>query len=531
MQRKKRIAVLLALASGAASGFVLPANPALAQLTSLNNTPSSTMATLARKVVESNPDIAAQRHQVRIAKARLETAEAGFLPTIEANGQVQKREIDVKKGGNGDSKFIAGQVAVEARLRVYDGDRTFNAVEVAKAELASAEAILAATISDKLLQLLTSAADVHLGRKIREYSQMQSDAIGEQVRATSRRLEFGESTLTDESLGKARLATSQAGILAATEELNVSSYNFRAVSGQSATAVPPLSGLAPVPDSLIKAQNQAIATSPRLLAAQLNTEASKASVDFAEGSLLPQLDAVGGYEYLTGGVSNLFTGKLPNDRSAVYGGIELRVPVFQPRDHAEIRRTRAVRDQRLSQIEVAERTVTEEVAISWTRWQSAKSTILAAEMAVAEIEKAAEGIKKESVGGNRTLADVLDAQNELLSARVTLERAIRNEFVARAGLLAATGGLTPESVLAGGSYSKASVSSRPEISSLGRRAEQAPPSATATPLQPGTSIIDAALDDNASPKARDPNRPEASSLGRKSSLPARDAAPISGQKR
>lgn len=528
--RRPRLGLGMSFACGIVAALALPVGLAFARPVTITNVPSSTMAALARHVVETNPNIATQRQQVRIAAARLEAAEAGFLPTVEANGLVQKREIDVKKGGNGDAKFVAGQASVAARWRVYDGDRTFNAVKVSQAELASAEAVLAATISDTLLALLTSAADVHLNRRIKEYSQMQSDAIGEQLRATARRLEFGESTLTDESLAKARLATSQAGILAATEELNVSGYNFRAVSGQSASTVPPLAALAALPDSLTRAQTIANDASPRLLAAQRNADASKTGVSFATGALLPQLDAVGGYEYLTGGVTNLFTGKLPNDRSALFGGIELRLPIFQPRDYAEIRRARAVRDQRLSQTDTAVRTVTEEVAISWTRWQSAKSTIVAAEAAVAAIEKAADGIKKESIGGNRTLAEVLDAQNELLSARVTLERAIRNEFVARAGVLAATGGLTAESVLGGNVLGKTDHSTRPQLSSLGRKVDR-PARPTTLPLPaPGNPQPESAGEESGFGSAGIFGRPAVSSLGRNTNGVARDAAVTQAEK-
>ena len=519
MQGSSKIYRGLWLASGIAVAVVMPpgsacAQPSLTQSNIFTGVPASTMATLARNVTETNPDITNQRQQVRIAVARLDAAKAGYMPTIEANGIVQKRELDVKNGGPGDAKFIAGQAAIEARLRVYDGNRTYNAIQVAKAELASAEAILAATVSDILLRLLTSAADIHLDRKVKQYSQMQSDAIGEQLRATSRKLQFQESTLTDESLAKARLATSQAGILSATEQLNVSGYNFRAVSGQSATTVPALAPLASLPDSLTQAQNLANANSPRLLAAQLNAEAGKTGVFFARGALMPQLDAVGGYEYLTGGVANLFSGKLPDDRSALYGGIELRVPVFQPRDYAEIRRARAVRDLRLSQTNAAVRTVAEEVSISWTRWQSAKNTIVAAEAAVAAIEQAAEGIKKESIGGNRTLAEVLDAQNELLSARVTLERAIRNEYVARAGVLATTGGLTAASVLEGRAPNRTDNPTRPELSPLGGKVIEPAPGNVLTSPAINDPIIETFANEVASGRESS-TRPAVSTLGRK----------------
>ena len=86
--------------------FAIAATPLLAQSASPTAAPSSTMAALARQVVISSPDIAAQRHQVRVAAARLQAAEAGYLPTIEANGTVQRREIDIKNGSSTSGCFF-----------------------------------------------------------------------------------------------------------------------------------------------------------------------------------------------------------------------------------------------------------------------------------------------------------------------------------------------------------------------------------------------------------------------------------------
>lgn len=526
MQRKLRVCGGLTLAMGILATGLTQVESASAQSYASNGAPASTMDALARIVVETNPEVAAQREQVRIARARMQAAEAGFLPSVQGNGLVQKRMIDVKDGGNGDARFIAAQASVEARVRVYDGDRTYNAVQASKAEVASAEAALQGLISDVLLDLLTSAADVHSERRIRQYSQQQSDAINEQLRATSRRLEFGEATKTDESLAKARLASSQAGILSATESLNVSGNRFKAVSGQSATVVPPLPALAAMPASLMQAQTLAEDSSPRIRVALLNAEAGKIGVDFAKGALFPQLDAVGGYEFLTGGVTNLFTGKLPNDRDALFAGIELNVPIFQPREFAEMRRARAVRDQRLAQTDFAVRTVNQEVATAWTQWQSAKSIIVASEAAVAAIADAAEGIKKESIGGNRTLSEVLDAQNELLAARISLERAIRNEFVARASVLATTGKLSVESVLPGRANNGIDLMTKPDLSALGVRPVQTLETAsTPMPGRPAISPLGVNSMHNTASSAPaniaaqepryNPNRPQPSALGSK----------------
>jgi outer membrane protein len=314
------------------------------------------MSTLAAQVVETNPEIEAQREAVRGLEARLSSARSGYFPTAEANGLYQHRNVDVHGTTLGDSSFNPGEVTVEARLRVYDGLRTPNAVQVARAELEAGRAVLEGTISDVLLKLLQTSADVRRDQKVRQYAQMQSDAIAEQLAGTARRLQFGEATATDEYQAKARLAMSRTGILAAEEDLKVSTSAFEAVSGQPASNVPELPRLAPLPPTLEEAIAIARQHSEQLLSAQSSAKAAKQGIDYAKGALAPQVDLVGGYEFLTGGVANLYTGRLPQDRSATYGGVAVRVPIFQGgREYAEIRRTEALYGQRMAQVSATER--------------------------------------------------------------------------------------------------------------------------------------------------------------------------------
>jgi outer membrane protein len=64
------------------------------------------------------------------------------------------------------------------------------------------------------------------------------------------------------------------------------------------------------------------------------------------------------------------------------------------------------------------------------------------EVRAAEI--ALDGVRQEELVGQRTLLDVLDAEQELLDAKVSLERAQRDETVARFQLVAAIGSLTAQ---------------------------------------------------------------------------------------
>lgn len=405
-------------------------------------TSGDALSTLARTVVETHPRIQAQRAAVAALEARVDAARGGWLPAIQADGLSQRRRLTIH-GGPGDQTFTAAEASVSARQPLFDGFRTPNAVASARAELESGRAVLAAVVEDVLLELVAATADVRRDQMVANYARQQYDAIADQLRGTSRRLDLGEATRTDESQARARLATSEAGLLAASEELATSASGFEAVSGTPAATNPELPPLPPLPANLEEARTAARSASPSLRAAQDTAEAARRAVGVARGSLLPAVDLVAGYEYLAGGVANLFTGRLPNDRSALFGGVELRVPIFQQgREYAEIARTKAVSAQRLAQVSQTERDVTRDIETAWARWQSANATIAAARTAVAANEQAAEGVRRESISGNRTLLDVLDAQNELLASRTALERAVRNEYVARATILAVLGRLS-----------------------------------------------------------------------------------------
>ncbi|HUD90807.1 TolC family protein [Sphingobium sp.] len=399
------------------------------------------MAALAARVVETNPEIETQRGAVRVLEARVKAARSGYYPSVEANGLYQHRRLNIH-GGPGDDNFDAAQGNVEARLRLYDGLRTKNSIQVAKEELEAGQAALDDTVSGVLLDLLQTAADVRRDRQIRHYAQLQNDAVAQQLSGTSRRLQFGEATRTDESQAKARLATSRAGILSADEDLQVSTSAFEAVSGQPSGDVPELPPLAPLPPTLDDAVATALQRNQRLISARNAAEAAEEGIDFARGALAPQVDAIAGYEYLAGGVTNLITGRLPDDRSATYAGVSVRVPIFQRGgEYAEIKRSKALYGQRMAQVAFTQRTVVDQVNAAWARWKAAAATIDAARESVLANEQAADGVAKEAIGGSRTTLDVLDAQNELLNARVSLERAVRNEFVARVNLLDSIGQL------------------------------------------------------------------------------------------
>jgi outer membrane protein len=81
------------------------------------------------------------------------------------------------------------------------------------------------------------------------------------------------------------------------------------------------------------------------------------------------------------------------------------------------------------------------VISSWGQYEAAKAQITAAEAQVEAAETALTGVREEARVGQRTTLDVLNAQQELLNARVNLITAQRDRVVASYAVVQATGRL------------------------------------------------------------------------------------------
>jgi outer membrane protein len=84
------------------------------------------------------------------------------------------------------------------------------------------------------------------------------------------------------------------------------------------------------------------------------------------------------------------------------------------------------------------------VTQAWGQLEAAKAQINATQAQVTAAEVALNGVREEARVGQRTTLDVLNAQQDLVNARVALVTAQRDRVVASYTVLAATGALSPQ---------------------------------------------------------------------------------------
>jgi outer membrane protein len=172
-----------------------------------------------------------------------------------------------------------------------------------------------------------------------------------------------------------------------------------------------------------------------------NVDAAVLQVKIAEGALYPTLSFVASAQQSYGSASSLTS--LQTFAGSMTG--QLTVPIYQGGgEYSTIRQAKETLGQRRIDLDTARDQSQQTLVQSWGQLEAAKAQIQATTTQVNAAEIALNGVREEARVGQRTTLDVLNAQQELVNARVALVTAQRDRVVASYALLAAAGRLSPE---------------------------------------------------------------------------------------
>jgi outer membrane protein len=122
---------------------------------------------------------------------------------------------------------------------------------------------------------------------------------------------------------------------------------------------------------------------------------------------------------------------------------QVTVPIYQGgSEYSLIRQAKETLGQQRITLDTTRDQVQANVTQSWGQLDAAKAQIQATQAQVNAAEIALNGVREEARVGQRTTLDVLNAQQELVNARVALVTAQHDRVVASYALLNAVGGLS-----------------------------------------------------------------------------------------
>ncbi|HYZ48200.1 MAG TPA: TolC family outer membrane protein, partial [Sphingomonas sp.] len=332
---------------------------------------------------------------------------------------------------------------LQMNVPIYQGGAVINSVRAADRRVRAGEEQLRGTESSVFSQVVAAYNDVIRDGAIVELNRNNVKNLEVNLQATRDRFEVGDLTRTDVAQSEARLSLARGQLQTAESNLISSRERYIALVGDVPADLappPPLPNLPATPEDAIQV---AVRENPDLRAAERNREAARYDVRAAEAGQLPKLSAFasGGYtNYLNSVSSQIPQLNVENASKQASLGLQATIPLFQGgRPGAQVRQAQARQAQSLEQVIGAERAVVQQVRAAYAAWKSSQEVIRSAEAAVAANTLSLEGVRAENSVGNRTILDILNAEQELLSSQVQLVSARRDAYVAAFTLLAAMG--------------------------------------------------------------------------------------------
>ncbi len=262
------------------------------------------------------------------------------------------------------------------------------------------------------------------------------------LRQTRDRFNVGEVTRTDVAQAESRLAGGRSQMLGAESNYVTSKATYRQVIGVEPGKLAPGTSVDRFsPPTLPGALRRGDTEHPAIGTAAFNVDAAQFQVKIAEGALYPTLTLQGQLQKTFGSTTNFTT--LQTFTPSVTA--QLSVPIYQGgAEYATIRQAKETLGQRRIDLDTAREQVQQTVVQAWGQLQAAKAQIEATKAQVAATEIALNGVREEARVGQRTTLDVLNAQQDLVNARVAMVTAERDRVVASYTVLAATGALSPQ---------------------------------------------------------------------------------------
>ena len=387
-----------------------------------------------------NPDLEAERANLRATDEDVPRAKSGYRPRLEANADVGS--VRTRRQANSGPGFTTRRnprgFGVRVDQNLFDGFQTTNNVKAAEASVRAGRAALQVTEQVVLLDAVTAYLNVVRDQAIVKLRENNVTVLSSDLRATQDRFNAGEVTRTDVAQSRARRSGAVSDLDQARADLRRSRANYLRIVGSVPTNLTiPRVPEKLLPKSLEKAKNLGVNESPSVVSALYLEQAARHNVDAIWGELLPQLSASGFYEKrfqdAEGFSRGETTGVIGNLRVPLYQGGEVKARVRQAK-HLHVRQIQIVARERTRARERAE--------AAWAELTAARAQLRSDQSQVQANQIALSGVREEEKVGQRTLLDVLNAEQELLDAQVALVTTERDLVLSAYALIATTGRLT-----------------------------------------------------------------------------------------
>lgn len=441
-------------------------------------------------LLTSNPRIKAAEKGAAAAQEGIKKSFGEYLPTLTADGDTGYESID-SPGRRGAEGAASGIVRDKATLtltqRIFDGGKRDGNYEGARVLADIAGLALEGTRQSVLFDAVSVYLDVLRNFQLVGLARNNEATVQRQLNLESERVQRGGGLAVDELLARSRLQSSKERRVAFEGQFNdaVARYNqiFDHPPNPDAMA-DPLAPVEQIPETVEDAARIALSGNPVLQSTARQVDLADTKRDVALAEYFPTLNLVGKTNVeqdadATRGTRRDFS-VLLKATWELFSGFAKRAGVAEASLNYE-----ASKDN----LNLGSRRIVEEVRMAWNEMLTARERVGLLQNAVNIASEVFDARIKLRDAGKESALNVLDAENEVYSARINFVGAAFDARKAVYRTLNAMGRLTPTTLGVTPQTGAIEPPVRPGPVAATTRLPVAPPAATAKPAAPVASVV------------------------------------------
>lgn len=385
-----------------------------------------------------NADFAAARANLSAGREQAIQGRAQLLPQVGASANYSYTHLTLPANLPG---YDSTSYGVSLKQPLFDISKYTG---YQKGQIGTRQAEISFQASEQQLMLTIAQAyfKVLLAQDTLAATQASKKAYQTQLAQARAAFDVGTATITDTHEAQAGYDAASAREISAQNDLEVSQYTLRQLTGLEVQGIQPLQAnlplTRPLPDSLQAWSDNALRSSLTIQAAEQALEYARQTVTEKRGNHLPVVSLEAGY---TDSRSHLSINQMPQNRGSSIG-VGVTLPLFAGGGiNSQVREALAKEEAARDQLEASKRQVRENVRQAFLGITNGAALVRAQQQLLVSAKSKLDSTRLGKEVGIRTNLDVLQAEQSYYDALTSLATAKYNYLLARLALAQSAGQL------------------------------------------------------------------------------------------
>ena len=396
---------------------------------------------------KNNPELNAERENIKVSKEDLKISKSEFLPTITLSGSKSQETTNKLTDRNGSNSSITDvdpeTQSIDIEQKIFQGFSGVASIKKSQIGLNLAEAKLLKVEQDILYKAVEAYSGLLFSNEKLIINQDNVNLLERQVEADQARLERGQITLADLAQSESSLAGAQAKLIEARNDLVTAKLTYEKIIGpinDFKTLDKNIDLDFEIPLDLNESIKISKINNPDLIISKLEFEQSEKDMIIARSDLSPSA-TLSFNSSRTDDLSSTF-----NERDKEILKATISWPIFKGgKNTASLNKSKNLRNRKKLLFDNAIKNNETNVASAWSSLQSSESLLNSVKSQVKAAEIANEGIIIEYESGlGRSTLDIIQSNSLLLNAQLSLADSEKNYILAQFNLLKSIGLLNNE---------------------------------------------------------------------------------------